>query len=354
MELRLGGNIKRMRKDRSLTQEELADALGVTTGAVYKWESGLSVPELTMIVKLADYFEVSVDVLLGYEKIDRRREEIAQKIYRFIGAKDRSGIEEAERALLKYPNDYGIIKATATICATFGTEEKDHDLIRRSIALFEKALTLIPSDEDPRFGELAIRGSIATLYYSLDDVERAIRILKENNEAGVFNTEIGLMLSLSGDRNDESKRYLLNGLWQTNSRLINMAFGLICLYRNVGDMEKVKEVSEWILNYIGSLRDTENVCYADKISSVYLVCLSYAVYRLKGEEEGRSYLMKAKETAERFDAAPDYNFPTRLFSNVESGSSYDILGRTASESVETVLDFIKDKKFTALWNKVNA
>ena len=51
---------------RSLTQQQLADVLGVTVGAVYKWEASLSAPDLTLLVELADLFDTSVDVLLGY------------------------------------------------------------------------------------------------------------------------------------------------------------------------------------------------------------------------------------------------------------------------------------------------
>ncbi len=46
MELKLAENIRAFRKERSLTQEQLSEVLGVTAGAVYKWEAGLSVPEL--------------------------------------------------------------------------------------------------------------------------------------------------------------------------------------------------------------------------------------------------------------------------------------------------------------------
>ena len=67
MELKLAENIKRMRKERSLTQEALANALGVTVGAVYKWEANLTSPEISMLVRIADLFDTSVDNLLGYE-----------------------------------------------------------------------------------------------------------------------------------------------------------------------------------------------------------------------------------------------------------------------------------------------
>ena len=74
MEIRLGKNIRAFSKQRSLTQEQLAEVLGVSTGAVYKWEADLSIPELGMILEMADFFDTSVDVLLGYEMRDNRLE----------------------------------------------------------------------------------------------------------------------------------------------------------------------------------------------------------------------------------------------------------------------------------------
>lgn len=69
---KLAENIRAVRKQRLLTQEQLAEVLGVTTGAVYKWEAKLSQPELSMLMELADFFDTSVDVLLGYEMKDNR------------------------------------------------------------------------------------------------------------------------------------------------------------------------------------------------------------------------------------------------------------------------------------------
>lgn len=53
------------RKKRGLTQEELAEKLDVSPAAVSKWERGISTPELSMVCKLADCFEITVDELLG-------------------------------------------------------------------------------------------------------------------------------------------------------------------------------------------------------------------------------------------------------------------------------------------------
>ena len=59
MKSRLAENIKTFRKERKMTQEQLAEAMGVTVGAVYKWESDQSNPDLNLIIELADLFEVS-------------------------------------------------------------------------------------------------------------------------------------------------------------------------------------------------------------------------------------------------------------------------------------------------------
>ncbi|MBO4367910.1 MAG: helix-turn-helix transcriptional regulator [Clostridia bacterium] len=61
MHISLSDNIRAFRKERKMTQEKLAEALGVTAGAVCKWESGLSLPELDMIMEMADLFDTPGD-----------------------------------------------------------------------------------------------------------------------------------------------------------------------------------------------------------------------------------------------------------------------------------------------------
>lgn len=53
------------RKKRGMTQEELAEKLDVSSAVISKWERGISTPNLNMVCKMADCFEVSVDELLG-------------------------------------------------------------------------------------------------------------------------------------------------------------------------------------------------------------------------------------------------------------------------------------------------
>lgn len=61
----MGQIIRRLRKERNLTQEELAELLGVTFQAVSKWENDSGMPDISQIVPIAHAFDVSTDVLFG-------------------------------------------------------------------------------------------------------------------------------------------------------------------------------------------------------------------------------------------------------------------------------------------------
>ena len=68
MEQTLGKRIMQLRKSKSLTQDQLAEQLGVTAQAVSKWENNQSCPDITLLPKLAEIFGVSTDALLGREE----------------------------------------------------------------------------------------------------------------------------------------------------------------------------------------------------------------------------------------------------------------------------------------------
>ncbi len=64
---KFGQKITECRKQRAMTQEQLAQELGITAQAVSKWENGLSFPDITLLPQLADVFEVTLDELFDRE-----------------------------------------------------------------------------------------------------------------------------------------------------------------------------------------------------------------------------------------------------------------------------------------------
>ena len=63
----IGNNIKRLRQNKGVTQEQLGEALGVSSQAVSKWENESALPDILTLPKLADYFGITIDEVMGYK-----------------------------------------------------------------------------------------------------------------------------------------------------------------------------------------------------------------------------------------------------------------------------------------------
>ncbi len=108
MEIRIGENIKRLRKAKSVTQEQIAEVLGISVTAVSKWERNETYPDITLLFPLAHYFEVTLDELMGYDE-ERVQAEIAETLehYRSLWLTEPGKAREViVKAYRDYPNDY--------------------------------------------------------------------------------------------------------------------------------------------------------------------------------------------------------------------------------------------------------
>lgn len=101
--LNFSDNIVRLRRQKKITQEELADFIGVTKASVSKWETGQSMPDIMILPKLASFFDTSIDELIGYEP--QLSKEQIQKIYldfaAEFAAKPLDEVMERSRELVK-------------------------------------------------------------------------------------------------------------------------------------------------------------------------------------------------------------------------------------------------------------
>ena len=93
------------RQELQLTQEDIAKYVGVTRAAVSKWEKGLSYPDITLLPKLATFFNVSIDTLLGYEP-QMTKERIEQLYMEFAEKFATEPFEEVEKQLEQIKNEY--------------------------------------------------------------------------------------------------------------------------------------------------------------------------------------------------------------------------------------------------------
>ena len=72
MDILIGDKIKELRKSRGITQEQLAEAIGISFQAVSKWENHIALPDITLVPALANYFEISCDELFGMNLMETK------------------------------------------------------------------------------------------------------------------------------------------------------------------------------------------------------------------------------------------------------------------------------------------
>ena len=107
----IGENIRRLRAEKSITQEKLAEFLGVTFQSVSRWERGEGYPDITLLPSIASFFEVSVDDLLGVNRLHNE-----QKIEEYLALFDNmkmneisSVYDEYKKAEKDFPGEFRIL-----------------------------------------------------------------------------------------------------------------------------------------------------------------------------------------------------------------------------------------------------
>lgn len=108
MQINLKDKLRSLRLQKNITQEALANHLGITPQSVGKWERGEGFPDITLLPRIAFYFDITVDELLCVDQV-RVEEAIAEyerqaAIYQKNGENEKN-LELWEQAYAEFPND---------------------------------------------------------------------------------------------------------------------------------------------------------------------------------------------------------------------------------------------------------
>ena len=354
METNIAENIRSYRKLCGMTQEQLAEVLGVSVGAVYKWESRTSLPELQLIMEMADFFEVSVDALLGYKMKDNRLNATVERLWKASANRDYDAVSEAEKAIRKYPHSFDVVYAAANLYYAFGADTRKEPWLRRAIDLLDGARLLVSQCADPRVNESVIFGRMAEMYELLGETDKALELLKTNNAGAIFNDIIGITLLSHGRDSDEANGYLEDGFLRAISSLIRCVLGYAMLFDVKNDNASGIDMMHWINPLLESLKKTDEPNFLDKMIAVYNACLAIFQFKSGNQKEAEASLKKAKALACNFDEAPNYEAERfKYVRGSQWSSAHDTLGETAMDAVEFVLHD-KDPELQTLWKEICA
>ena len=170
METYFGEFIKKLRKQRNLTQEQLAEAFSVSCQAISKWETATSYPDISLLPIIADYFGVSVDYLLGHDtsKQEEAIDQVCNHADTLFETHDYAGaIPLLREMLVKHPGNEKLMYKLAW--ALSGTIRESPDNYDEAILLYLRILE-ISTDTEMR---TRVSRDLVYRYYTKQNYEKA-------------------------------------------------------------------------------------------------------------------------------------------------------------------------------------
>ena len=175
--INIGENIKYLRKRKDITQEELAEHLGISFQSISKWERGEGYPDITMLPDLADFFNTSIDELLGADRISGGE---FSNLYVQANEYEKKGdynaaVELLKDTLKKYPNHHELTSKLASVLLLNNNLEDSKIYAEKAIVLCERKLEGNISEK----ARASYRAELCFLYDNIGEHQKAIDLARK-------------------------------------------------------------------------------------------------------------------------------------------------------------------------------
>lgn len=138
---KIGSFLRELRKEQRITQEDLAEKLNVSSRTISRWETGSNMPDISLLIEIADFFDVSIPEIINgerkSEKMDEEVKEVAEKLSDYADAEKVNIIKEIRKLSIG-----GVIALIAYfIIDTTGTASQN--IILGKISLYCETLVYV-------------------------------------------------------------------------------------------------------------------------------------------------------------------------------------------------------------------
>lgn len=231
--LQIGDLIRELRRNKGMTQDQLAEILDVSIPAVCKWESGQTYPDISMLPNIARYFEVSIDYLFGYlnnlsyDKIKNICSDVSQL---FIDLPFIEAHNEWLNNIKKYPNNHSLGYELANI-GVFNlskaiTEEELHGFIKEIIEIYEKCTNSI--EVNIKHGSYF---QLANMYIVLQDFDKAQMMIEKIPSQSVNPQVLLSMIYMRKQDFNRAKQNIQENILQAINNILGELGNLINIQR---------------------------------------------------------------------------------------------------------------------------
>ena len=340
MNIYFSENVKRFRKERDLTQEALADFLGVSFQTISKWERGESYPDISFLPVIAEFFSVSTDALLGVDK-SRNENEILRNIEEYDNLTDLKRKHEIiVEATEKFPNDFRLQLRRMWDLAFNHNGEDYKEQLPKIKTIYSNIQNNCKIDSIRICSKRYLAAYYSTISeyensgITFDDCEKIIDEMPYMRDGQEF-----LRSYLFPHGTDEQKNYSMEAVEEAIGLLCAGLAHLFGVTDETNDIDMLITARETEINMLNSFYNDGN--YGTAWRNIIYACgyVGY-LYVKKGDlEKGLEYFTKEAELAKRFDSLDRITVMHSLFFE---GKEFDkhTLGSTfvASSSVKTLLE----------------
>lgn len=316
MTLYIGENLKKQRKLRELTQEQLADILGVSFQAVSKWERGEVYPDIELLPTIAEYFGITTDELMGMKEI--RDSSKADKILETVRENSRAGkIEEnlkiLEEAVKRFPNNFKLLAEYASNLTFVNWNTKGEPYRQNNLKAISIAERILAECTDPEIRG-GIQGDLCYFYERSGQHDKAIEAA--DKLSGVWSSrEMVKMALLKGDELMEFAQWVVIDL--ANAMYLTLRYLSDLKGENAPQMtneQRIEILQKAVVLYDLVFDKGDYNFYFHDVYHAYIDIAATAV--LSGNRElALDSLEKAAEFAAADDDLPDKKPYTSLLVN---------------------------------------
>lgn len=233
----IGNKIKELRKQRGLTQEQLSESIGISFQAVSKWETGVALPDVTLIPKIAGFFGVTTDEIFNFslKEIEEEVDAICDEAYKCRESDPRKSRKILEAGLSKYPNHDILLN---NLLYTIDYSANPDETIKVASQLIGQT-----SQNDVKYDALRF---LAYAYKQKGELDLAKKALDQIPEIYFTKlTEVAYLMEGEEKRDAAEKQK-----WISFENIIQMMWKLAEYYESVGEKENATGETETAIKLI--------------------------------------------------------------------------------------------------------
>ena len=100
-QMKIGSFLKELRKEKGMTQEQLAEQLNTSNRSVSRWETGNNLPDLSMLIILAEYYDVDVrEIIDGKRKSENMNEEVKETLEKVASYNEMLNLKSMRKGII--------------------------------------------------------------------------------------------------------------------------------------------------------------------------------------------------------------------------------------------------------------